>query len=542
MADHSNSDESLIPAELPSAPSKNESGSGATFGALVPVCVIAVTMLVFLFSMKADYHNDEYTSFVIANNAEGSMTIDFVENTFYADVDEPYLSGMAVHPDHRFDWAMTLHNDSQDTLPPLYYLLLNLVFSFFPGRFSIWFAAVLNIALYVFCIIAECRLAIRMGLDDCLALVCATAFSLLPGILEIGIFIRMYLLAMLFSTCLLLSCLRLLTEDASAWTSIVPLTASLTGGALTHYYFLVLAFFICLTTGIILIARRQWSRAATLVCAAIIAAAISVLVFPPMLDQLFSGRLNDQGLDNLAHSDFISRAHSYLQVIDARVFGGLLPGFALASLLTSRLFMKGGSRARDDAHDGCVIAATAIPMVLYFLFIAKSAFYINTRYICLIYPSLVCVTVLMLAWSLGRAFSTQQTRTLVAVACALLVACGFSAYRIGSWEYGGGQTAKLSSAVEGRHDVPVVVVYEEAYRAEDTWMVNRPFSGVVFTNADTMAGLVSALPEDIDSFMVEIDNNYDQQECLDYLIGAFPDIDEATPVGTMPYFQVYVLD
>ena len=385
---------------------------------LLSICLMSVCLLVYHFSAKSDFHNDEYTSFTIANNAEAGMITTFTQNVLYDNIDEPYMRGMVVQPGHSFEFGNVLTADAQDTLPPLYYLLLHVTFSCFPGTFSIWYAAAVNIPLYIACILLVYYLARLLGLDEPEALTASALFAFLPGTLEMGVFIRMYLLAILWTITLGIGCVLLIDNDEPVIKASVWVFFSLLGGALTHYYYLVLAFFMCLATGVVLLWRRQWKRAVSLVAASLLAGIAAVAFFPAMLRQLFSGRLNNEGLTNLAESNFCDRAIESLTTIDSILFGGLI--VALIVLLLVVCVLK-----RESNSSKAPWIVMAFSTIAYFVFIAKSAFFINTRYFCPIYPLLICGAVATVSSFHGLMRGEEGHWGVVVLAAALFLSLSY---------------------------------------------------------------------------------------------------------------------
>ena len=513
------------------------------------ICVIAACLLAYLFSIKTDVHIDECLSLSIANNADGTYIPQYDQNVFYADASEPYLQKMAVRKGHEFDFARTMQNDCQDTLPPLYYLLLHAVYSLSPGTFSIWFAAVLNIVIFVACALLLGKLARVLHMRRATAIGARALFATLPGTLEMGLFVRMYVLAMLWAISLAIGCTYLLDRKERTRTGAVWIGLSLVGGALTHYYFLIFAFFICLVTGILLLAGKRWKRAFCLAGVAVAAAILAVIAFPAMINQLFFGQLNGAGMENLHSRSLATSILAFVAILNVRLAGGLLPAFGIVAIATACSLVKTrilDSEKRTMLHDAWQPwIAIVVSAACYFLFVAKSSFYLDTRYMSPIYPLLIVVAVKVLELFARHFFGERPLVGILVLVCSLTTCLCFITFPIGSWEYDGSAGKGMIDTLDGGYrDAPVVVLYDGAtvQRASATWMLNQDSAGVVFTQPNNLYGLANALPPNTTRMVVELDVQLDAPTYLAQLQGMFGNCNKVEKLGPYPsYYDVYAL-
>lgn len=517
------------------------------YGALVLICVFAAFALVYLFSRRSDFKLDEYISLSIANNAEGTYIPHYEENHLFTDVNEPFLQRMTVQPGHAFDFAQTLRTDGQDTLPPLYYLLLHATYSLKPGVFSVWCAAIVNILIYVLCIVMLYRLARALGMRRGPSLAACALFATLPGILEIGLFIRMYVLVMLWVICITSGCVYLLDEKTSIRKGAAWVGVSLLGGALTHYYFLAYAFFLCLATGIVLLVKKRWKRAICLAGVAVCSAVLALLIFPAMIQQLFFGQLNDDGVNNLVTRGFLTGIWAFLSIINDRLAGGLLPMFVMVTAIAGGLLVArrfAGQRQDAASYDAWwPWIVTIVASILYFLMVSKSAFYLDTRYMSPIYAIMLVVLVGGLSTFVSHFFGNKAVTGVLLLVCSLTVSLCYQTYRLGDWEYANNENLGAIEMFNGQcQGAPAVAIYEKEYRATVTWMLNQEASGVVFAQVNNIDGLTRALPEDTSRIMLELDNKLDAQPILSKLQSIFVNCNKVEKLTEYaPYYDMYVL-
>ena len=106
-------------------------------------------LMVITISKKENYHVDELFSYGLSNNV-GHITMIFDDGAKYdpADVYGKYLT--VSNNRHKFDYRNVWINQKNDVHPPLYYMILHTICSFFPGTFSGWYAGSINIIFSVF--------------------------------------------------------------------------------------------------------------------------------------------------------------------------------------------------------------------------------------------------------------------------------------------------------------------------------------------------------------------------------------------------------
>lgn len=125
--------------------------------------IFTLFMVIVLFN-KTNYNIDEIFSYGLANNMNG-MVMNFEDGLSYIPAQAPWLSYMTVSNGSQFELPHIWINQAEDVHPPFYYLLLHIVCSFFPGKFSIWFAGGINIVFALLTLWVLRRLAYE--LTDC---------------------------------------------------------------------------------------------------------------------------------------------------------------------------------------------------------------------------------------------------------------------------------------------------------------------------------------------------------------------------------------
>lgn len=130
--------------------------------ALVLLVLIQTGNIVYTFvNVKEGYNSDEAWSYGLSNSyyrpflhlLEGTsyrdFHIDLVENTNQWISGNMFKDYITVLPTERFAYGSVYSNQVLDCHPPLYYMLLHTVCSFFPNQFSWWYGLVLNLVFFL---------------------------------------------------------------------------------------------------------------------------------------------------------------------------------------------------------------------------------------------------------------------------------------------------------------------------------------------------------------------------------------------------------
>ena len=115
---------------------------------------------------------------------------------------QDYLDYVAVSESNTFNYASVYYNQRGDVHPPLYYIALHTVCSYFPGIFSPWFGLVINI-LFLGLTLAILYRMVRDYLGgEMTALIVTAVYGLSYGMMSTAMFLRMYaLLTLIVMAC-----------------------------------------------------------------------------------------------------------------------------------------------------------------------------------------------------------------------------------------------------------------------------------------------------------------------------------------------------
>ncbi len=547
-------------------------------------------LMVVTLAVKQEYHIDEFFSYALANRAY-DMTVE--QGMVYEPAAQPYLDNLTADAGDRFNYVKVWDNQAEDVHPPLYYVLLHTVCSFFPGSFSVWYAGVINIlfalgTLFVF------RRLVRLYSDSSFVLLTATlSFVLSAGMLSAVSFLRMYIMAMCWVvlTAYLFAAAVIREETGVRFYAGIAAVAVL--GALTHYYCIVYLVLSCVVFGLWLLCKRRWKDVLLFIAVMGASGGGAVLLFPAMLEHMFSGYRGTQSIENLSGTsaaEYWGRLKVFFRMINNEVFGGLLPvivlflavGCLLAwsraqavnPLQAVREKWKDGGRKESGRNVGkshkakqskrakkakkaqkakravrkndkpgrdwrplSRWAVLIVPTAVYFLLVSRMAVYEEVRYLVPIYAVLLMIGVFAL-WKavsvLGLAEKRGQCLMAVCVGVLLLGTWYKAEWRDLYLE----QKERLELAQE-YGDVNAIIVYNSLWRAKPAFKEISNYHSLTFVS-DGNLQLLDSYEYGADGELILLAIG-DSGWILDTVLPKLPNVDSYEELGKFGYHTTYRL-
>lgn len=221
----------------------------------VLVFVIAAQLIFTLFifcNEKDNFHSDEICSYGLANSyyqpfisAKDGVYIEDITAEDYCNVNE-WLPGsvmndyLTVQPGERFAYDSVYHNQTLDHHPPLYYMLLHTVCSFFPNTFSPYFGFFLNCIFLVVTQVFLYKLSRLVFRSKFYALLVCTFYAVGIGALSTFIFIRQYsMLTMLTMMYVYFNAKLFYDPEENVKKKLPPIAVTAFAAFMTHYYAIV---------------------------------------------------------------------------------------------------------------------------------------------------------------------------------------------------------------------------------------------------------------------------------------------------------------
>ena len=241
-------------------------------------------LMILNISKKSNYHIDEIFSFGLSNQ---KVYLTFEEGK-YESPKRLFNNYLTVNKNSRFNYTNVWENQSKDIHPPLYYVILHTICSFFPEKFSLWYAGIINIIFSILTLYTLSKLVLNLTNNNKeISYILSLLFILLPRILSEICFFRMYIIAMFFVTFLTYIIIREIDIFESKLNFYLKLYCISLLGTLTHYYCMFFTIFICFNYLIFLLSQRKLKSIIKLIITGILSGISSCLIFPNMIRHFF---------------------------------------------------------------------------------------------------------------------------------------------------------------------------------------------------------------------------------------------------------------
>jgi len=253
---------------------------------LIIIIIIQVFLLLFLFTKKEGYHSDEVWNYAFANSAQSKELIyDDYGNTYNNQwiTSETMRKYITVDRDHRFNYKSVFKNVSKDINPPLQYLVLHTICSFFPETFSWYFCFFINICSFVVSQVFLYLLMRKMTNNNWIGIAVVLLYGFGVGAMNITLFMRIYAFAVMFMVVFLYNCHMIYNYRNETYQPFrYYLGAGMTCflGAYTLHLFLLTAFFVTISYSVYYFITKRYKVFFKHGLSVLSGALLSILLFP----------------------------------------------------------------------------------------------------------------------------------------------------------------------------------------------------------------------------------------------------------------------
>lgn len=377
---------------------------------------------------KEGYHVDEVLTYMLANHTANSELPRNQKLTNGKEAMDTYLSVNDLNK--AFNYRNVWENQHNDTHPPFYYVLVHTISSFFQNRFSKWIAFSVNLFFGLLSIVIIKKIYQILLKDERIALILTLLFAMNPAIIEMTSFLRMYVMAMFF--CLLSAYWAVKHWGRFGVRFLVGNFAILVAGTLTHYYFLVYAFFVSCVIVVYLLIQKEIKTIFRFAYSVILSAGAVLIIFPGIQYHLLRGGRGTENISNFFQiSDYAERIGSFVKIVSTDMAKGLLPVLIILALAGYVI-----SRKENDQLFYWRICSITIPVFGYFFIVSKVASYITDRYMTPIYPLILIMTQIGI-WLLLNYFLKSKKQVAPYAFSILFLALEVWGYKDYTWDYSG---------------------------------------------------------------------------------------------------------
>lgn len=368
-----------------------------------------------------------------------------------------------------------------DVHPPLYYALVHTICSFFPNRYSKWFAGSINIAFAIWTLFLMRKMTRKVSGKETAEFLVSCCFIFSAGVLSATTFLRMYVMAMFFVTAIAYLMWKGIEERNFKF--YCEIAAVSLAGSLTHYYFIIYLFLACVIFGIYLLLKKKWKELGLFCLSVGMAEVAAVLVFPTALTHSLGGGYRGQEtLTNLFHttaSDWVRRVKTCFSVVDSQLFGGcffIVMGIAVALFLAAMVMKKSKRKTRFSTERVFQWLILWVPVISYFLIISHVTVYLTDRYFHPIYPLLIVLTVNTLCIALGKLFPERMVFVLASLLFALTTIKDFKE----NWFYLYRSTSGFLEVAKNYSNLDCIYVIHMPYEINPSFYEISNYNSVTF--------------------------------------------------------------
>ena len=522
------------------------------------ICLVSLNLL-YWGSRKEGFFCDELYSYhftsqlnypyLVADREDATWLNQWHSSEYFQD----YLT---LTEEEAFGFSGVWRTITADVHPPVFYLLLNFsssVFSIvFPGIFTKWSGIFVNMLFFLLTILFLWKLSKELMKSEFWSALVCVLYGFSAGAVSTVVFIRMYMVftcfAVLFTYVNVLLWKEVWTKNqggkVKGWIyPILSLTAFM--GIMTQYYFLVYAFFICAVIWCYSLWKRNYSFAVKYALAMGAGIAAVLLIWPDILNDIFSGYRGEEAFGNLAAGEgWFTSLPELFAVIDGELFGkGAFLLLTLAAVLILYRVLSVWWRIRKDtAEDGSIcillqkreerkefelrftmqdmISIQVLAAVfLYIVLISKIAPYKEDRYVFPVFPMII-----LLAVFLAEKLTTGMAKSIAYTACITMFCCMLLGYLSPGVNYLYRGTEEQLNTVGTYADRPVFYITSgSSYRAcgESVYFSKAEYTYPV---RGELLGVIPQALAEIDGggdsgCLFYIDLNYENQAALVQEIG-----------------------
>lgn len=518
------------------------------FWALLFILAMQTAVILWFGSQKQGYFIDEIYSFGLSNGYYKPFITSYGDEIFDQWAGRAVIDDyMTVQEGERFAYGSVVYNQSQDVHPPVFYLLLHTVSSFFPGIYSKWFGIAINLACFLLSCVFLWLSARRILKSQWLALIPVVIWGFSAGAVSYTIYIRMYMVMTLF-TVLSVYFHEKMVRLHQRPKELVMLYFATICGILTQYYFVIFAFFLSAAYCLWKMLKKAWKEAFIYGAVMFGSVGSAVLLFPACITQLTRpdevvAQETRKNIGNL--NTFVTNLKSYGYGIHSDFLSGLylaafflvfLAAVAVLCAVFYRAYSKENGKREEDRcgrkereHDDPAVAAMGVLSFGWIgavLTISAVAVVPSPRYICSLYPLMVLTGV----WILRRLWGELLVAADVCLAGIAILFLGLSvlSYQRGFVQYLYPDEPARLAVAEQYDDTPCLYVtnYRMAALTQDLRTLSC-YKEFYVTSQENLKNIESILTKGSvgNRLIVTVDNNsfwgsgYDGEEVVREICG-----------------------
>ena len=326
---------------------------------------------------------------------------------------EDAMEYLTIGTEDVFDFAPVIWNQSRDVHPPLFYILVHIVSSFFLGQFSKYIVFIINIIFYIFTCISIYKI-FKLYRKEKAGIIAVLFYGLSIGAISTVMFQRMYMM-MTFWVVLYTYISIKICRFGMRKKEMIQLSITTILGFLTQYYFCLFAAIIFIILFIHLKGKRK-----TWLCENIKLAILGVAIFPACIYHIF---FSYRGITSL-QENYFERLKFYVEEMFREFSLNNIIGYILLGIIEIALifyFIQKRKSKRISEY-----SILTLPVIIYYFIISKTAPYLEQRYILPTLPLIIIGVVLLVSYYISQISKKQIKLTINII--AIISVIGLQAY------------------------------------------------------------------------------------------------------------------
>ena len=326
---------------------------------------------------------------------------------------EDAMEYLTIGTEDVFDFAPVIWNQSRDVHPPLFYILVHIVSSFFLGQFSKYIVFIINIIFYIFTCISIYKI-FKLCRKEKAGIIAVLFYGLSIGAISTVMFQRMYMM-MTFWVVLYTYISIKICRFGMRKKEMIQLSITTILGFLTQYYFCLFAAIIFIILFIHLKGKRK-----TWLCENIKLAILGVAIFPACIYHIF---FSYRGITSL-QENYFERLKFYVEEMFREFSLNNIIGYILLGIIAIALifyFIQKRKSKRISEY-----SILTLPVIIYYFIISKTAPYLEQRYILPTLPLIIIGVVLLVSYYISQISKKQIKLTINII--AIISVIGLQAY------------------------------------------------------------------------------------------------------------------
>lgn len=309
------------------------------WGTRIALCFILFGQVLFMYrycNMKSGYFVDEIWSYGLSNSyyhaqiwEDGALD----ETRVDPETLEDYI---VVREGEEFTYGSVMYNQTHDCHPPLFYMVLHTVSSFFPNEFSKWFGLIPNLFYFVITVLFLYKISKLFFANTYYTLVPVVMYGFSLIAVDSVTYIRMYMMWTMWSTMFAWFHLYTFVKKKVDVRMMMFLFLAAAGGLFTQYFFVIFAFPWVILYMLWLFWEKKWKDMGKYVATGCLAIAVVIGIYPTCVLAILGKQPGHSeamynNINNL--SDFEEKWVRFNGIMDKQLFGGIMSILILVTFL-----------------------------------------------------------------------------------------------------------------------------------------------------------------------------------------------------------------